>query len=232
MSFAIVKKKGKRTRQSRAAQAIAALMRRQKRRLLPYPVMPRPLPLRTGGYANIPEVKYIDVSISSVVSNVGAAVLLNGCTPGSGATNRIGRKITMISCHVKLYIKQNTSDNSNWTGVKIALVYDKQTNATALSWSDVYDTSSVIADRNLDNRDRFIVLWDSKAIGFDAYGSAKNVHTENVFIKRRLDVIFNSGSAGTVADIQTGSLHLLHYTDETTNVPSMGCQTRVKFVDN
>ena len=94
-------------------------------------------------------------------------------------------------------------------------------------------TNSYIASYNLDNRNRFIILYDAMKY-INASGepnTAAMVHTK---INLNLQTNFNAGVAGTIADIATGSLYLLTLGSAGAGVTAgaLTGRARVRFTDN
>ena len=96
---------------------------------------------------------------------------------------------------------------------------------------------------NPNNRDRFKVLWDKQvAIGPMGISATANVGfscpPQSVAIKKfmplKMEMIFNSGSAGTIADVVSGALYLVSIGNQAASV-SADCSailsTRVRFAD-
>lgn len=185
---------------------------------------------RTGRYyyGGGPELKYIDQvgSSSTAIVAVGAGTggiagtaqleLLNGLTQGTDSITRIGRKICMKSIQGRwTFTLQNTAAGVFPAGlvggqVRLLIVYDKQANGAAPAATDILQGTGIIqAPLNLNNRERFIVLVD-KFITLDP----NDMQSGMIRFYKKLprdarDVIFNAGNAGTIGDIQTGSVYAL-----------------------
>lgn len=181
-------------------------------------------------------MKFLDTQLAvglGFASNswtIAANQLLNGCAPGSTANTRIGRKFTMKS----VLIRYNFSMATTTTGggpLRIVVVYDKQSNAAIPAVTDIFTTDDIEALNNLSNRDRFIIIADhyTEVIGVQSAYSVSGV------IKRKinLETMFNTGTAGTVADITTGSLYIMFGTPglHLTAGPTLSFQARVRFSD-
>lgn len=200
--------------------------------------------MRTGGWADPSlgtEVKFIDVNgttqtAPSASSSWSAGMLLNGCVPGSGATDRVGRKIIIKSLLFR-YSIQVAAQTGGGGRFRILVVYDKQTNATAPAITDILLADDWLSPNNLSNRDRFVTLCDEYTD--PSTGTATTVGDFNdpcgmlKFKRLNLETMFNSGNAGTVADITTGSIYVffsqpgtMTYTSATLNFRS-----RVRFLD-
>ena len=102
---------------------------------------------------------------------------------------------------------------------RLVVVYDKQTNAAALTPAQVLTAVGTInaatSPKNLENRDRFTILRDIRT----PMAAAETTDYEpppkaQVYQSITLPVTFNAGDAGTVADITTGSLYAIFISDQ------------------
>lgn len=119
--------------------------------------------------------------------------------------------------------------------VRIICVYDSQANGAAPVATDVLANNtidSVVTPMNLNNRERFKIIFD-KYLTIDPQGPQSA--TLKVYKKFSLPVIFNSGNAGTIADIQTGSIYVFG----ATTVQATGAgfvnvnhYARIRFLDD
>jgi hypothetical protein len=154
------------------------------------------------------EVKYVDTSAAGVADTTGAVILLNGIARGDDVSERIGRLVVMEGVEYTLvsYVTPGTGIDQTH---RYLLVYDSQSNGTAPLITDVLVSASTVALPNLANKLRFKILADEvKALNATAEPGS---YWATGMRKRRisLPVRFNSGDAGTVADIQTGALFLI-----------------------
>lgn len=214
--------------------------------------------MRQGGFVG-QELKYFDTSniLDALVAPTDAAggevdpgTLLTLCCPvqGSGATNRDGRRIVMKSIQLSGSIitapNPDEADMPAQAQYFVALVQDTQTNAAQLSSEDVFANPGANAAtaanpfRDLERSTRFKVLksWylkqpmltslnDAAATG-SVSGSAVRF---SYYSKLSIPVEFVA-NAGTVADVQDNSLHLIAYTNSTGLAPSISYNCRVRFV--
>lgn len=192
---------------------------------------------RTGGWAQPTlggELKFIDNSATGTLglaaSTFATPVLLNGCVPDATATGRIGRKIVMKSLYFR-YTATLQATSTLGGNVRIILVYDKQANAAAPAITDVLLADDFRSPNNLSNRDRFTVLADEITDVISANG---NYACSGVIYKKlNMETMFNAGTAGTIADITTGSLYLLvgQSGQIATAAPQLVWRSRVRFHD-
>lgn len=202
------------------------------------------------------EKKWVDVNYTtSHMDNVGNFNLLNGLAKGTDVYNRIGRRIKMIRLNIRGYLFWNNNGAVPGADMMRAfLVYDREPNAAAPVIGDVLQgtdatgatSSSSIAHMNLNNADRFLILkeWlfsQSAATNLIAAGpngpQAVPTMTELPFKyskKLNLDVRYNAGTAGTIADITTGALYFVTYGIQTNanHQYDVAFSSRVRFTDS
>jgi len=199
---------------------------------------------RTGGFRNPvrmrgttnSELKWIDVNAAAAfnaATGVAALTLLNGCTLGSDATNRIGRKTVMKSLQLRGSVLSTAAQSARFAG-RILIVYDSQSNGVAPTAADILQSGGAWnSPMNLNNRERFKVLWDKIFQVDSIQGSGNDPWIVKKFKKLpNLETIFNSGNAGAIGDIQTGSVYMLTIaTGEATVTPGFQFYSRIRFAD-
>lgn len=201
------------------------------------------------------EVKTVDTNLQTTTpTNTLAAVLLNGCTEGTDAVNRIGRRINMKSVRIRMLFAQTRTIAAavQPTFVRYALVYDRQPNGAAPAWADVFQTinasgtteSNALSHPNPTNFDRFIVMREGMRSYVPTTTSAneptqeagnKQEAVENWFVLLKdLEANYIAGAgAGTIADFRSGSLYMLFLSNVTAANQFMDCiwSARVRFRD-
>lgn len=171
---------------------------------------------RTGGWRDPSrgtELKYWDTDITELFesnnSDFNTANVLNAVTPGTGANNRIGKKLRMKSFMLR-YTLSTTVNGVGITGscsVRILIVYDRQANAILATPPVVLQTVAGNAQfhsmQNLDNRDRFAIIADEIVgpIGVEAFTS----YSGKIWRRLNHDVTFNQGTSD-IGSITTGAL--------------------------
>lgn len=210
-------------------------------------------PLRTSGFsfpAKAGEKKFFDIDTASYLAGTtGVFTLLHCPVPGTDYTNRIGRKTLAKSVYIKGRILCNR-DSTPTAGYsppqqgRMVIFIDNQPNGAAPALTDLLVSATPSSQLNPNNRDRFRVLVD-KEFFFDpsvyvttatqAQASLVNqVKGIKIFKVLNLETIFNSGSAGTIADINSGALYMLTM-GSTADSSSAGLSaivsTRVRFLD-
>lgn len=155
--------------------------------------------------------------------------LLNGLIPGPNVYQRIGRKVSMTSLETNgMWFLAD--DTAGPVKTRLVIVYDKQSKGVAPTWQNIFksetntgaSSTNVFAQINQDNRDRFEVLQDTRQrlgwTGTNATGSfalgEPSCNVDTFIDLQGRDVIFNSGSTGTITDIQTGALYVFFITNQ------------------
>jgi len=201
--------------------------------------------LPVGGGSGLVEKKVVDINAATyLIENTGTILtLLNGTVPGSQNFNRIGRKIALSSLQIRGFVRQ--ADNTVAARqVRMIIVYDKQANASAPTFANVISSqniggtvSSTCTDMvNLDNRDRFRIIRDRTFVFGDinaAWAAGSNVEDVDMYIKLGdLPTIYNAGSAGTIGDIQSGSLYVFWISTQANSTGSAAeVSYRLRFKD-
>lgn len=179
------------------------------------------------------ELKAVDLdAATNNFDTTGTVTLLNGLLVGANSYNRIGRAVTMKSVLVRGLVRQyQVGATPAWDFLRLALVYDKQSDGAAPTWSNVFSSvtkagavnGDAFSPVNLDNADRFVVLRDQQW-KVDPPGGSTSVQNAQVstdfkefsfkwFVKLAdLPAVYTAtASTGNVSDIQSGGLFILSY---------------------
>lgn len=155
-------------------------------------------------------------------------MLCNGVSPGNDIFNRLGRRLRMRSILVSMQIVspatvdlaatnvQITAGNYV-SGARLLLVLDKQPNGTQCLKNDILASlgsarkdggyASPESNMNLDNRDRFLILFD-KIYTLDTVNSVQR--EVRIFKKLNIEVTYNNGqNARDVSALMTNALYLV-----------------------
>jgi len=187
-------------------------------------------PRRTGGFHGArtnmlkAERKVVDVFNDVAVpvplnNTVSAPILLNSIAAGSDFSDRIGRKIQMKSIQIRINARLDPSDNTDIVHAshfRFIIYYDKQWNGSTLAVGNVADLLSradsgtdreipTLSPINLNNRDRYKILWDKTG----SVDVGKQSQSIKYYKKINLETIYNSQLSGAGA-IQTGALLFIH----------------------
>jgi len=169
----------------------------------------------------------LDTAVSGVISTTPSIALINASVVGDDFDNRDGRSIRIKSVQIALTVFFNAS--ATQTATRMMVVIDKQPNETLLVIGDLITATNSHAMRNLDQRKRFVILWDRVVTQGDQENAPRHIE-----FYKKLDMItvYDDSNAGTIADIETNALYLILFSTEATNTPTVGRTTRVRFIDN
>lgn len=188
------------------------------------------------------ELKAVDLwSGNAIVGDHTAPTvqLINGVARGDDINERIGRQITMKSVQVSAVLVPNTTQASQVPScVRMMIVFDRQANAAAPTLASLVVThnvaDAVIGLRNLEYRERFQVIKDDiiSLPGSSSTAYQDGPRTWKVYLPVNLVTTFNNGDAGSIADIATGSLYLMMYSNVAAGQPYCAWSSRVRYADN
>jgi len=175
------------------------------------------------GVKNVPDKKYEDHIYAPAVITTAGSVTDPLCKPlsGAGDNNRVGNHLTITNVGIKGTFEVVTAGYTDATAapthekLRLMLVYDRQANGTSFSPTDVLATANVESFRNMDQLDRFVVLWD-KTYDLGAEGSVYSAaridgggHISfNKKISLPVDFADDAGDP-VAATIKTGALRML-----------------------
>lgn len=178
------------------------------------PWMSRPrksLTARVNELSRSQELKWYDSAITNMSDILQP---INSIPLGDDSITRDGRKIQMKSLQIRCLISQVATTGFP-AGTRIIVVYDNATNGLLPNVTDVVTTSVPTAGMNLNNRSRFVVVYDSNNL---SSGTAPPLFTVpvagtgivnwwiNKYIKLDHTVIYKDTGSGTVAGTVSGGL--------------------------
>lgn len=117
------------------------------------------------------------------------------------------------------------------------LVLDRQPNGVApAAITDVVATNSTVSPRNLANRKRFRIMYDKTwPMGFTTATGSPTSRAFKLYFKFRRPIVvdYNTGNAGTVADISTNSLYWITCGNVANGATTVNGKHyfRIRFVD-
>jgi len=186
-----------------------------------------------------PELKYVNTTTSiQDMTTTPVITLLNGCAPGSDATNRIGRRVLVKSVQLSGYAAASTA--TVIAPCRWAIVIDRQPNGATFSFTDCWDTALADTLRNPNNLQRFQIIHDTGVVA--VIGSTQpspaiaatstSMVPFHLYKKLNVPVQYNSGTAGTIADIQTNAIFLVTWGSQAgLNGADFTSRIRIRFAD-
>lgn len=184
-----------------------------------------------------PELKFLDVTtnVTPALAGTGSLTLLNGCAQGTDANQHIGRTTRMKSLYW-LWEGAVAPTTTGQGSMRLVILYDKEAEGAAPTiaagdQTDAFNQDDIVAQMNLNNRDRFVTLLDEVV---ECIGTAG---PQSFFRKgyRKIDLpcVFNAGSGATIAAINTGSVYAFQWNSGVFGVAGAPTvlQTRIRFED-
>ncbi len=200
---------------------------------------------RTGGYYGRftnGELKFLDTVVSD--TPITAAMVIQNLTviaEGNGESQRVGRKVTIKSVHIKGVITLIPATDAANTSDKVfgMLVQDMQTNGAAFTALDLIDTNVIASFRNLANSGRFKVLY-KKTFMFNAGGAAPSGAAfvfssaqRDVNINKKCNIVMeydNSATTGVITSVRSNNLYWV--TQSTNGVTNSVLTARIRYSDH
>jgi hypothetical protein len=173
------------------------------------------------------EIHNIDTTASPNFANTSTLVLLNGCTIGDTASTRTGQSIRMNALDLNCYIIGNAT--AVLQSVRVMVVLDKQANAAAYSPTGLLNNDNTISMYAIGGQNRYVVYKD-EMYALSTAGPLNCQFSWRVQLNQHTE--YNTGTAGTIADINSNSLYLQFVCDQIANFPILAYYARLYFVDN
>lgn len=210
----------------------------------------RPGYTRTAGYygryaGKNAELKYKDTEVDVAALVPGGTIVqsINLIQPGSGESERIGRKCTVRSLHwryqLSLLGQQNVAGFEPGDTVRIIIFVDKQANGAAATAAQLLATTGSLmhAWRNLENSQRFTILMDrihnleyGAGAGTGAANSISGVHKTFTFHKAcTIPLEFGPTDPTTIADVRSNNIGMLMFGNQSQVV--LNSTVRVRYSD-
>lgn len=196
-----------------------------------------------------PEMKYHDVAWNQAFYTGSYLNCINMIAQGTGASQRIGRRITIKSIRIRgtvSILAQNDEDDALYPPdqpVAVSLVLDRQCNGALPATTDVFTAATSNALPKIENDMRFKILWDKfTCLNFNAvaptndvmsrYGCPSVGRTIEMYKKCNINVEYG-GTGSTISDIVTNSLLLFlrNGTTSTLAEPYFSGYMRIRYVD-
>jgi len=201
------------------------------------------------------ELKKIDSFFNNNVGPDGADVLLmNACTQGSGAGNRIGQQITITSIQFRGHI-ENDIDNLSSASIRCIVFWDRQPNNANPITTTFTVTSMALLDGstitnpmhmpyNYQALTRYRILYDkiftvtpNTFLQYTTTGGVSLVDTysqRKIYFKKKIKasrLVQYDASAGDITDLTSNSLFAVFYSDAAQDEPVLQFAARVYYKD-
>lgn len=192
------------------------------------------------------ELKFYDETVGASVITTGGVTdtSMNNIPEGTGQSERLGRKCTVTSVHVRgtILLPAQTAATSTSNRVRVSIVWDKQCNGAPATWAGAggpYESNSVDSFRNLENSSRFVVLATKlitlNAMGATASGAAYtfNEVTKPFEFNLKINIPLEfSGATGGLSEVRSNNLFICSASEDTGTVSTIQYQSRLRYKDN
>lgn len=187
------------------------------------------------------EVKFLDTTTSFAVDTTGevpATGQLNLIPQGVEESQRVGRKVTIKSIHVRWVV--NMAATATSPTIRILLVQDTQCNGAAATYSGVngvLETDTVQAFRNLENSQRFIIHKDwffPLNTGAGVTGSF-NPFSKTIKWSKTCSIPIefdSSATTGAIGTIRSNNLFLIARANVDDDLVAVNGVVRIRYTDN
>ncbi len=173
------------------------------------------------------EFKSIDIATTGVISSTPTITLLNGLAVGDDFDERDGRQVRFKSIQISIGSTMHATPLD--TEIRIWIVIDKQPNETTMVFADYMDNPNSTSFRNLDQRKRFVTLYDEVQLLSVGRGTTM---LNNWYSKLDMITVYDASVVGDITDITTNALYLILFSNQASNTPSVARTIRVRFIDN
>lgn len=206
------------------------------------------------------ELNVLDRNGAKTITNAtGELLLLNGIAQGTSVKERIGRRVMIRSINIKLMLSQSSNMNGDVTVdndyasalSRVILIQDRYANGQLPDITDILSHVQTLAPvnwhTNVDNRQRFKLLWD-KTLHPGTWTGPMFSNTDGVYVtaanvaykkykKVNIPTVFNSGTDDQIGSIQHNALYLCVLTSAigATGNPAEYCRyqysSRIRYTD-
>jgi len=176
------------------------------------------------------ELNAKDTDIDNIQANqTGSVTMLNGIAPGTGISQRIGRKIVIRSVYIRGHSRTGVAQTVPQLA-RMILVWDKQPNSVLATTDQILTTINARSQLNLDNRDRFSILADWQRTIADTDGGTQG-YPIKLYKKCNLVTVYD-GDDALIDSISSGALLLVLVGDQPTGTntnPVFYLTVRVRY---
>lgn len=156
------------------------------------------------------ELKNYDVSLTNAGNGVlMTSVLLNPISQGSTAVQRTGRDVIIENVQISGFMQASAVNSADY--IRTMLVWDKECRGAAFVAADLFEVAtnneSATSPIKFDNIHRFKILADKKWVVESKTATQSGLTKFTLNHKVGLKTHYYNTSAGTIADIDSGSLY-------------------------
>jgi len=179
------------------------------------------------------ELKYDDGTLSGNISSTPQVNLLTTIPNGSGASERVGRRILYHDMQIQ-WVWRFAANHGGPNHARFSIVYDSSPNGVAPAYLDIFAINGVEALQNPDTRGRFKILYESKCVTYNDTTTGEiqynNMNGNKVISLKGKSCQF-IGTGFTIADIEKGAIYLVTNSSQN-NVVALDFTNRIQFSDS
>lgn len=184
------------------------------------------------------ELKWLDTSITALAQGLIAPI--NNVPLGDDSVSRDGRKIVIKSIQLR-YGLAGTAAASATATPRVVIVYDTNPNGVLPVFGDIFTDATGTSFQNLNNRERFKVIYDmalGQKKGSDSFvtvgtgGGGAIIFNDVVYRKCDLTTVFKDTGSGTIAGTSTGALYVCFLYGSAGTTTGSVCNCRIRFADS
>lgn len=204
-----------------------------KKRFQPRPM--RSLVAKVNALSRAQESKWFDLTWTAPAA--GLVTVINAVPQGDDSITRDGRKIVVKVVQLR-YGLFGSAVPAGFIALRVVIVHDVAPNALIPAVTDIFTSSDGLAYNNLNNRERFRILYDftlGQKKGSDSFVSTNASSTivafnDVVYKKCDISTVFNDVAGGTIGSITTGAIYVVTLFSGGSSVGST-LKSRIRFAD-
>lgn len=174
-----------------------------------------------------PELKYCDKYLTEAVTTSGHIDPINLIAEGTAPYEREGISIKANAVFIRVGMKINQTTPTTCY-VRTMLIRDQISNGSVPTIADLFETTSnILSPLKKSSTMRYRVYFD-KIHQLDTYHGIKD-------FKKYIPLDFHmryQGSGATQSDIEANGMYLVHWSDTTSNNPTLIWASRLTYYDN
>ncbi len=181
------------------------------------------------------ESKYVDTLFNgnTMTNGIGNISLLNGMTQGVTPSTRTGQSIKSMKLILDLICQVGATTPVN---CRFLIIQDKGANGATTGVGSIFQapvdgaSDYSTSQRNVATVGYRIVFHCDEIFQLDTVQNTRKVIRKTIPL--RFHVAYNTGTAGTVADISENSLYLIALSSAGAGYPTFKGSVRYEYVDN
>lgn len=177
-----------------------------------------------------PEMKYYNHFLTGSISPTAPVYYVNDINASTAEDGRIGTSVRTLSILFKCNLFVNSLATSN--AVRVVIFMGLQPNGSIPPPVEVIGTTvnlyTTISPRNLDNRHRYLILYD-KTFMLNQNG----VQAKTIKWYKKCNFISQwSQTSGAIGNCTQHPLFLMFLSDNAVNTPTQACTIQTRYIDN